>query len=128
MKIYNLHIYFKPSWNTYNKITEILNVVPEKFEKSKFDVSEKPSIWSFQLVEEEDEKNIDFINVFLDILEPNFPKLKTLGIEKKDILFWLIYEYQYQCAMEFHPQEMKRIGESGIGLNIDCFDRLITNT
>ena len=35
------------------------------------------------------------------------------------ILFWMLYEYDQQCSMEFHSQEMKRLGESGIHLNID---------
>lgn len=73
------------------------------------------------------EKPIDFINVLLDILEPNFSKLKVLGIEKHDILLWLVYEYQHQCAMSFHPEEMERLGKSGIALNIDCHERLKKN-
>lgn len=126
MKIYNLHINFEPSWDTYNKITEVLNVVPREFEKSKFDIHNEPGIWHYQIVEDEEDSDIpiDFINVFLEIIEPNYSKLKGIGIEKGSILFWLVYEYQHQCALEFHPEEMERLGKSGIGLNIDCLDGL----
>ena len=30
-------------------------------------------------------------------------------------------EYDQQCGMEFHPQEMVRLGQNGIHLNIDCW-------
>ena len=126
MKFYNLHIDFEPSWDTYNRITEVLNVIPRDFEKSRFNIHDEPSNWHYQIVEDEEvtDKPIDFINVLLDIVEPNFSKLKRVGIEKDNILFWLVYEYQHQCSMEFHPEEMERLGKSGIGLNIDCLDGL----
>lgn len=124
MKYYNLYIDFEPSWNTYNKITDILNLKPFKHAKSKFDKNDAPSTWHYQLVENEVDQPIDFINYFLDILDPNFSKLKLLGIGKSNILFWLVYEYQHQCSMEFHAQEMNRLGKTGIGLNIDCAERL----
>jgi len=73
-------------------------------------------------VDEDDEAPyFDFINVFLDALEPKIDELLKLGVTKDDITFWLLYEYDQQCGMEFHPQEMKRLGESGIVLCIDCW-------
>lgn len=48
--------------------------------------------------------------------------LDAINISSADILFWLVYGYQAQCAMEFHPMELLRLGESGIHLNIDCFE------
>ena len=124
MKIYNLHIDFAPSWDTYHQVSAILNVVPAPFQPSKFDTANEPADWHYQLHEQENDPPIDFINELLDILEPNFGRLQALGIEKSNILFSLVYEYQHQCALEFHPQEMERLGRSGIALNIDCFDAL----
>ncbi|MCU7617185.1 hypothetical protein NZ698_08245 [Chryseobacterium sp. PBS4-4] len=118
MKYYNLHINCKNK-ETYKKITNLLGVKPIVFDESKHEEFET---WTYQLTQKEKDKPIDFINMFLDILEPNFVALKKLDIEKSDILFWLVYEYKHQCNMEFHPKEMLRLGNSEICLNIDCFD------
>jgi len=42
-------------------------------------------------------------------------------VARNEILFWMLYEYDQQCGMEFHPQEIIRLGQSGIHLNIDCW-------
>ena len=121
MKYYNLYINFKDSSDTYHAITEIFGVKPTEQAPSKFETNQFDSWWH-QVVENEADSTFDFINVFLDMIEPNLDKLAVLGIKKSDILFWLVNEYDKQCSMEFHPQEMKRLGESGIGFNIDCFE------
>lgn len=122
MKYYCLHINCSPNKVIYDKITEILGVAPKAFQPSKLFPVQTYDSWMYQIVEHDEEPTIDFINVFLDLIEPNLEKLKELGISKNDILIWLNYEYQHQCAMEFHPQEMKRLGEFGIHLNIDCWE------
>ncbi|KOY86522.1 hypothetical protein AD998_10535 [bacterium 336/3] len=120
MKYYRLYINTDGTFEMYSKITEVLGVQPTTFSKTKF--SHNPyAFWAY-CVDFEDEYSFDFINIFLDILEPKFDALEKIGITNKDILFWLIYEYDQQCAMEFHPQEMKRLGELGISLNIDCHE------
>ena len=123
MKYYNLHIDFEPSWETYNAITRLLGVVPKKHERHRLDKSDHPSDWWYQMVEDDDESPVDFINVFLDLLEPNLAALEALGVMRENILFWLFYEYEHQCAMAFLPREMERLGKSGIALNIDCIER-----
>ena len=121
MKYYNLYIHLENSSETYEAITEIIGVNPTKTSPSKFDTNAFDTWW-YQVIESEHDSSIDFINIFLDLIEPNFDKLANLGIQKSNILIWLVYEYDKQCSLEFHPQEMKRIGELGIGLNIDCFE------
>lgn len=124
MKYQNLYIDFAPSWNTYNKVTEIIGLTPEKHEKSKFDESDEPSVWWLQLIEdEENDLYVDFINVFMDLLEPNFDRLKSIGINKDNILIGLVYEYEHQCALGFNPKELERLGRNGIALNIDCLEK-----
>lgn len=113
MKFHNLNIVTDNTFETYQKITSLLKVIPEE-EKEEF------AIWRYQIVTNEEDKNFDFINAFLDLLEPNFKSLKALGINKEDINIWLFYEYKSQCSMSFNAREMKRIGQSGISLNIDC--------
>ena len=62
-----------------------------------------------------------FINQFLNILETKYSDLEKLNIEREHITFWMIYEYDHQCNMEFDPQRLKRIGENGITLCISCY-------
>lgn len=60
--------------------------------------------WGLEVVEdEEDEEYFDFINYFLDLLEGQYSKLEEIGVLKKNITFWMIYEYNQQCNMEFLP-------------------------
>ncbi|MTH14648.1 hypothetical protein [Flavobacterium sp. LC2016-01] len=115
MKFHNLCIDTKGSFEVYQKITNFLDVNPKK--------EEDFQIWTYQVVTYEEEEYFDYINAFLDLLEPNFEKLKDLNIYQEDITIWLFYEYEKQCSMSFNPQETKRLGESGISLNIDCIKR-----
>ena len=108
------------SEDTFNKLTSLLGVTPTVFEKNKFSESVY-STWSYCVDTSDEEPYFDFINKFLDILEPKFAKLADLGIDKDAISFWYLYEYDQQCSMEFNPKEMKRLGESGITLCIDCW-------
>ncbi len=120
MKYHRLYIDTDGTIETYDKITKLLGLEPSEIDKkSKF--GQPYSLWTYEVVTDDEDAYFDFINKFLDILEPRFSELETLGVTKDNILFWLLYEYDQQCAMEFHPQEMKRIGESGIHLNIDCW-------
>lgn len=128
MKYFKLHIHCKPEKEIYDLITRIINVTPDKFESSKIFPTQNYDNWTYSLEEQEDEERIDFINIFLDLIEPNFLELKKLNIKKTDILIWKSYEYEHQCSMEFHPEEMKRLGIAGINLNIDCLEKKEYNT
>jgi len=105
---------------TYNRISELLGIVPAGFENDKGSENEH-SIWTYEVSTTDEEPYFDFINNFLDILEPKFTKLVDLGVDISTISFWYLYEYDQQCSMEFNPQQMKRLGESGITLCIDCW-------
>jgi hypothetical protein len=37
----------------------------------------------------------------------------VIGVDKENILFSLVDEYQYQCAMEFHPEEISYLANGG---------------
>jgi hypothetical protein len=120
MKYHNLHIDTNGTFEKFDGISKLLGLEPLPDDKeNKF--AEPYNLWTYQVVTADEDEYFDFINKFLDILEPNFVELEILGIKKGNILFWLMYEYDQQCAMGFHPQEMKRLGESGIHLNFDCF-------
>lgn len=120
MKYHRLHIDTDGTFEKFDKISKLLRLEPMPVDKEiKFD--EPYSLWTYEVITADEDEYFDFINKFLDILEPKFADLEILGVNRDDILFWIMYEYNQQCAMEFHPQEMKRLGESGIHLNIDCF-------
>ncbi|MCW3073895.1 MAG: hypothetical protein JWP69_964 [Flaviaesturariibacter sp.] len=118
MKYYKLNIHTDKTIETYNEITNLLGVQPKPVEQ---DSGLTYSIWTFEVEEDNEGPYYHFINRFLDIIEPRFEDLQKLGVEKSNITFWMLYEYDQQCAMEFHPQEMKRLGDSGIVLCIDCW-------
>ena len=120
MKYHKLFINFENSAETYAAITRLLGKTPIPNEPTKVS-SDVHNIWFYRVDTNDDDEPFDFINAFLDILEGKYEALASLGIQREDILIWLVYEYDQQCAMEFHPQEMKRLGENGIHLNIDCY-------
>ena len=82
-------------------------------------------VWTYSVDIEDEAPYFDFVNVFLDLLEPRFEKLSEMGIAKDKIIFWLLYKYEHQCALGFGPQELQRLGASGIALNIDCWETKI---
>jgi hypothetical protein len=124
MKYHRLHINTDNKAETFNEITKILGCQPTMFE-SKRNPNDKYGTWTYSVDENEKEEGpgYDFINKFLDIIEPKFNELEKLGIKRSDIVFWFTYEYLHQCSMEFHPQEMKRLGDSGVVMSIDCFQK-----
>lgn len=89
-------------------------------------IKKKPTLiddnqWELELVENENDSYVDFINIFMDILDRNFSSLEKIGIYREDISIWLYYEYDEQCNLEFLPAQMKRIGDNGISLCISCW-------
>lgn len=128
MKYHRLHIDTDGTLETFNKITKLLDVLPVAVDPEN-EFGGLYSTWTYEVDINDEEESFDFINRFLDILEPKFIELEKLGVNKDNILFWLLYEYDQQCGLEFHPEEIKRLGLSGIHLNIDCWqkDNIIIN-
>jgi len=119
MNYYRIHI-LTENESIYNSVTEILNISPASFGDESY------QIWTYAVEEKHEGHIIDFVNLFMDILEPKLSKLEEIGINRDDISIWRIYEYDQQCAMEITPQEMKRMGKNGITLCIDCFEKTYT--
>ena len=116
MKYHILSITTDSTEETYNRISNLLGLEPKAVDKNTKDDS-LYSLWEYEVITNEEDEYFNFINNFLDILNPKLIDLEKLGVIKENILFWLLYEYNQQCAMEFNPQEIKRLGESGIHLN-----------
>lgn len=121
MKYHHLSISCDDTAETYHAITNILGVAPLEDAASKYSTSAY-SVWTFAVEADENQTYFDFINAFLDLLEPKFDALEDLGISRSDIIVWLLYNYEHQCSMSFSAQEMLRLGASGIALNVDCWE------
>lgn len=117
MNFYRLHIHTKSEY-IYSRVTEILSVSPSFYRQNEIN-----TLWIYAIDERDEDDYIDYINIFLNLLTPNFLKLEELGIQRSDISIWRIYEYEHQCSMEITPQIMKRLGDAGITLCIDCYQK-----
>jgi hypothetical protein len=110
-----LNIYFSlrinASEDKYKIISKILNIKPVDLYRG----------WMYE-IEISQEQHYDFINVFMDILEGHYEELANIGIFRKAISIWMIYEYNQQCNLEFLPKDMKRLGDNEITLCISCYD------
>jgi hypothetical protein len=106
---YSLRIRTQES--NYDLVSEILSIKPYNLTEG----------WIHE-IENSGNEYFDFINVFLDILEEKFDKLDKIGVYKKDITIWLIYEYNDQCNLEFQSKDLKRLGENEISLCLSCYE------
>ena len=116
MNFYRLHIATENK-AIYDSVSKILNVLPSSMDEESF------GIWVYGIEDKDEDSCLDFINIFMDILEPNLMRLESIGIERSDISIWRIYEYDQQCGMEISPADMSRLGNNGITLCIDCFQK-----
>jgi hypothetical protein len=98
------------SKDKYNNVSKILNI----------DLLDLSRGWTYE-VETSQDKYYDFINKLLDILEGHYQELENIGISRKAISIWMIYEYNQQCNLEFFPKDMKRLGNNEITLCISCY-------
>ena len=122
MKVYyRLDINSDSSKETYDSITDILMVLPTQNE-TKLPTESIYNMWSYEKVSEENDDYVDFISHFLDLLNNKYQQLQVIGINRKDIQFWLLYEYDQQCNLEFNPEQLQRLGNNGIGLCISCWE------
>ena len=77
--------------------------------------------WAYEVEVSSYEKDFDFILEFTRILAGKEAQLSLLGISPDDISFWMIYEYDDQCNMEFDPDQLKIMGSKGYRLCISCY-------
>jgi hypothetical protein len=77
--------------------------------------------WCLVLNEGPDEPPTPFVRVFLGALENRFGSLEQIGVTRDNITMWVLYEYDYQCNLEFLATDLKDLGEAGISLCISCW-------
>jgi hypothetical protein len=77
--------------------------------------------WGIELVQNAGEY-VDFVDVFLGILEGKYDALKAMGIERNNIWILVTYEFNGQCNAEMSPGQLERLGRNGITLAISCWE------
>ena len=105
---YNLNITL-PDANLSGAVSGLLGVQP-------VDTSRQ---WRYTLLETKD-NFIDFMTVFLDLLEGKYLALEQLGVTRQDIYFHAEYQYGNQCNAEWEPDRLRRMGENGIDLSVSA--------
>ncbi len=95
------------------EISDILGIAPNC-----------PSVdWGFEILQEDNDIPVNYIDVFLSILEGKYKELEKNNIFRKDISIWVLYEYSEQCNIEFTPNELYKIGEAEITFCISCWQK-----
>ncbi|MBB1283659.1 hypothetical protein HRH25_04665 [Flavisolibacter sp. BT320] len=119
MKYYRLQIK-TGSKEVFQQITDVLAISPLiPVSDSRINYGD----WIYEVEDNATGPYYDFIDRFISILEPNFSLLAKIGIATEDITFWCLYAYDQQCNLEFHPKELKRLGDFGISLCISCWEK-----
>lgn len=100
--------------NQSEDVTNLLSVIPTKSTNNR---------WEFEIVQDNKSNYIDYIQIFIDMLENKYNKLEKIGVTRESIVIWIYYEYDQQCNMEFSPDSLKKIGSNGISLCISCWQQ-----
>ncbi len=106
------------------RITNILNISKRLISNTLGCESNMNEIfWGLEKEQNEEDNFFDYILFFAEKIESKRDELKKLGVDFKNISIWLIYEYEYQCNLEFQSNVCKKIGELGITLCISCYSK-----
>lgn len=93
--------------NVYTIISKILGVKIDDYSNG----------WIYE-IELNKLSYIDAVNMFLSILDNKYEELKMFQITKNDITFWILIENNEQTNIEFDPEFMKSVGNTGMSLCI----------
>lgn len=69
------------------------------------------------------EINLNSIKDACDILSKKNSLLEDIGIKKESITFWLLYEYDNECNLEFDTKELTILSSLGITFCISCWQK-----
>ncbi|MEH2423074.1 MAG: hypothetical protein V7K48_19825 [Nostoc sp.] len=86
------------------------------------DTNSNNCYWEQILVKEAFNSPVNFVDIFLNLLEDKYQKLSILEVHKDDISVWMYYKYEQQCNISFSPKDMKRLGDNQITLCISCWE------
>ena len=79
--------------------------------------------WELIIIDDDTDSlpSVYYIDAFLPLLQGKDRELERIGISREDITIWKYYEYDEQCNLEFHPDEMKQLADNGIVLCVSCW-------
>jgi len=71
----------------------------------------------------EREEPFDFVSYILSFLDGKYSRLQELGISKKMIAIWILYDYVGEIGrLELYSRQLMKLGGSGLTLCVSCFD------
>ena len=82
--------------------------------------------WECELKEGASDPPIPFVERFTALLAGKFEALEKVGVSRDDINVRVLYEYDEQCNLEFPPQDLRLLGQAGIGLCVSCWQGVST--
>ncbi len=102
---YCLRIHVLPQ--NYTKISESLKIVPNDIYG-----------WAYTF----NDKETDYMNVIENVIT-NFSLLNEIEQINDKIEFWIYYEYDDQCNLEFGPILLEKLSLIGCTLCISCWNK-----
>lgn len=111
MEVASFSLRIDSNKSNYNDISRILEINIEDFSRG----------WIYEITQVGNE-HVDFINLFLDILDGKYDLLHKLGVLRDNISIWMVYPFRDQCNLEFLPKDLKRLGENEVTLCISCYE------
>lgn len=108
-KLYSLRIKVS-NINLIQQINDILKV------KSSYQ-----DIWIYELEQKDNDSYIDFIWIFTNILDNKVQILESIGISRKSIKIWALYNIEDQVNLEFNSEDMLKLWKEGISLCISVY-------
>lgn len=117
---YNLRIIVDS--NKYPLLTTILGVEPTPKSRANKRLTTNTATWEL-VISEYSQLYAEAIDYFLNLLRDKAAQLEQIGVSCDSTTIWYLYEYEGQCNMEFHPIDLKRMGDLGITLCISCWEK-----
>lgn len=85
--------------------------------------SYRTGMWRYELTGLPDDCQDLVIDQFLALINGKYNQLESIGISRDSITFWLLFEYDQECNLEFNPKELEKIGKEGIALCVSCWKK-----
>ena len=93
--------------HNFSKISKIIQLEPNDING-----------WAYSF----NEKEANYMNI-LDNIVTNISYLNKIENLTDKIEFWIYYEYENQCNLEFDPDLLQKLGNIGCTLCISCWNK-----
>lgn len=78
--------------------------------------------WMLEFTQSDNDPYFDYIDYFTNLIEVKFVEIKKLGISKKDISIWIVFEYFNQFNTEFSPRILNKLAQHNLTLCITAYE------